>query len=77
MGAGAPGGRAGRSAVNTVTVEHLEDWVLNGATWRAIELDDKHAVIDLLSCTGERMDRVQSDQPEVIEYVRARGGESQ
>ena len=77
MGAGAPGGRAGGSAVNTVTVEHLEDWVLNGATWRAIELDDKHAVIDLLSCTGERMDRVQSDQPEVIGYVRARGGESQ
>jgi hypothetical protein len=63
--------------MNSVTVEHLKDWELNGATWRAIELDDRHAVIDMCSCTGERMDRVQSDQPELIEYVRARGGESQ
>jgi hypothetical protein len=76
VGAGAPGGHGG-DAVNTVTVEHLEDWVLNGANWRAVELDDRHAVIDMCSCTGELMDRVQSDQDEVIEYVRARGGESQ
>jgi hypothetical protein len=62
--------------MNTVTVEHLEDWVLNGATWRAVELDDQHTVIDMCSCTGELMDRVQSDEPEVIGYVRARGGES-
>lgn len=63
--------------MNSVTVDHLEDWVLNGATWRAVELDDRRAVIDLCSCSGERMERVQSDQPEVIEYVRAHGGESQ
>lgn len=63
--------------MNSVTVEHLKDWELNGATWRAIELDECHAVIDMCSCTGERMDRVQSDQPELIEYVRSRGGESQ
>jgi hypothetical protein len=63
--------------MNSVTVEHLKDWELNGATWRAVELADDHAVIDLCSCTGERMDRVQSDQPEVIEYVRSRGGDSQ
>ena len=62
---------------NSVTVDYLEDWELNGATWRAVELDDRHAVIDLCSCTGERMDRVESDQPELIEFVRARGGGSQ
>ena len=62
---------------NSVTVDYLEDWELNGATWRVVELDDRHAVIDLCSCTGERMDRVESDQPELIEYVRARGGGSQ
>jgi hypothetical protein len=61
----------------SVTVEVLKDWELNGATWRAVELTDRHAVIDLCSCTGERMDRVESDQPELIEYVQARGGESQ
>jgi hypothetical protein len=63
--------------MNAVTIKHLEDWVLNGASWRAVELDDRHAVIDLCSCAGERMERVESDQPELIEYVRARGGESQ
>lgn len=62
---------------NSATVDVLKDWELNGATWRAVELDDRHAVIDLCSCTGERMDRVESDQPELIEYVRERGGESQ
>jgi hypothetical protein len=62
--------------VNTVTVEHLKDWELGGATWRAVELDDRRAVIDLCSCSGERMDRVESDQPELIAYVRERGGES-
>jgi hypothetical protein len=61
--------------MNSVTVEHLRDWELGGASWRAIELDDRHTVIDLCSCTGEAMDRVESDQPEVIEYVKARGGE--
>jgi hypothetical protein len=63
--------------MNSITVEHLKDWELGGAAWRAVELAEEHTVIDLCSCTGERMDRVQSDQPEVIEYVRARGGESQ
>jgi hypothetical protein len=62
--------------MNSASVEVLKDWELNGATWRAVELTDDHAVIDLCSCTGERMDRVESDQPEVIEYVRERGGES-
>lgn len=76
MGAGAPSSDDG-SAMNSVTVEHLEDWELNGATWRAVELDDRHAVIDLCSCSGERMDRVESGQPELIAYVRAREGKSQ
>jgi hypothetical protein len=62
---------------NSATVDVLKDWELGGAIWRAVELTEHHAVIDLCSCTGERMDRVQSDQPELIEYVRARGGESQ
>ena len=56
---------------STVTVEHLEDWEGHGAVWRAVELSDQLAVIDLCSCTGEPMDRVQSEEPELIAYVRA------
>jgi hypothetical protein len=54
-----------------VTIKELEDWELNGAIWRAVEVTDERAVIDLCSCSGEPMDRVQSDAPELIEYVRA------
>jgi hypothetical protein len=59
----------------SVTIEDLERWEDNGATWRAFEVTDTHAVIDLCSCTGEPMERVQSDAPEVIDFVRARRAE--
>jgi hypothetical protein len=54
-----------------VTIKELEDWELNGAIWRAVEISDERAVIDLCSCSGEPMDRVESDESELIEYVRA------
>jgi hypothetical protein len=58
--------------VPSVTIEDLERWEENGAVWRAYEVTDERALIDLCSCTGEPMDRVQSDAPELIEFVRAR-----
>ena len=54
-----------------LTIEDLERWTDNGAIWRAWEVTDERAVIDLCSCTGEPMDRVRSDAPELIAYVRA------
>lgn len=57
----------------SVTIEDLERWEDNGAMWRAFAVSDARAVIDLCSCTGEPMERVQSEAPEVIEFVRARG----
>jgi len=56
------------------TVKNLKDWELNGATWRPVEVRDDHALLELCSCTGERMDLVESDEPELIEYVRAHRG---
>jgi hypothetical protein len=56
----------------SVTIEDLERWEDNGAMWRAFDVSDERAVIDLCSCTGEPMERVQSEAPEVIEFVRAR-----
>jgi hypothetical protein len=56
----------------SVTIEDLERWEDNGATWRPFEVTDTHAVIDLCSCTGEAMERVQSDAEDVIELARAR-----
>jgi hypothetical protein len=53
------------------TIVELEDWERNGAVWRAVELTDDHAVVDLCACTGELMERVESDDPDLIAFVRA------
>jgi hypothetical protein len=53
------------------TIAELEDWERDGAVWRAVELSEGHAVVDLCACTGELMERVESDDPELIEFVRA------
>ena len=58
-----------------VTVEELRDWRDHGAVWRPVELDDEHAVIDLCTCSGEPMERVRSDDPALIAYVRAHRGD--
>jgi hypothetical protein len=54
------------------TIKELEDWELNGAVWRPAEIYNDRAVVDLCSCTGELMDRVESGDPQFIEFVRAR-----
>ena len=63
------------------STESIDD-AIRGAVGRAsktlhnlewFEVTDTRAVIDLCSCTGEPMERVESDAPEVIEFVRARG----
>jgi len=55
-----------------VTVSELEHWELHGAIWRALEVTDARAVVELCSCSGERVDVVEGDAPELIEFVRAR-----
>ena len=57
------------------TIHELEDWERNGAEWRPVEIHSSRAVVDLCSCTGELMERVQSEDPEFVEFVRARRDE--
>jgi hypothetical protein len=57
------------------TLRELQDWEQNGAVWRAVEISDEHAVVDLCSCSGELMERVESDDRELIEFVRSHGQE--
>ena len=59
------------------TIAELEDWELNGAVWRPAEIYAGRAVVDLCSCTGELMERVESEDPEFIEFVRARRDDEQ
>jgi hypothetical protein len=53
-------------------VELLERWEAYGAVWRAVSVGDEHAVVDLCTCTGEPMDRLESDDPELIRFLRER-----
>jgi hypothetical protein len=53
------------------SIAELQDWTLNGASWRPVELTANHAVVELQTCHGERVDVVESDEPEFIEFVRS------
>jgi hypothetical protein len=57
------------------TIGELEDWELNGAVWRPVEIRGGRAVVDLCSCTGELMERVESEDPAFMDLVRARRDE--
>jgi hypothetical protein len=53
-----------------VTVEDLERWEDHGATWRALEVTDQRAIVELCTCSGEPVDTVQSEAPQLIAFVR-------
>jgi len=64
-----------RKVTRSVTVEELERWREHGAIWRALELSDQRAVVELCTCYGEPVDMVASEARELIEYVRAHRGD--
>ena len=55
-----------------LTMEQLAHWVDCGAGWRVVHLSDERAVVDLCTCTGELVERRESDDPSLIDYVRFR-----
>lgn len=78
MGAGASGlggpvtSSGSLTSVRQATISELEDWERNGAVWRPVEIHGGKAVVDLCSCTGELMERVESDDATFIQFVRSR-----
>ena len=57
-------------STHRVTIDDLERWVLSGAQWRVVDISREHAVVDMCACTGEPIERVESDDPAVIGYLR-------
>jgi hypothetical protein len=53
-------------------IDTLTRWEDAGAVWRAVHVSDERAVVDLCTCTGEPVDRLESDDPELIRFIRAR-----
>jgi hypothetical protein len=56
--------------MSALTIDALERWVLFGAQWRIVELSSERAVVDLCTCTGQPVERLESDDAAVIGYVR-------
>jgi hypothetical protein len=65
------GGGRQLTMTRAATIRELEDWELNGATWRPLELTDRHTLIELRTCHGEAVDVVESHDPELIDFVRS------
>ncbi|UTI63712.1 hypothetical protein NBH00_20505 [Paraconexibacter antarcticus] len=53
-------------------LEQLIQWEDAGAGWRVAALGPDAAVVDLLACTGEPVDVLRSDDPELLAYLGAR-----
>lgn len=53
-------------------VAELERWADHGALWRVVHLSERWALVDLCTCYGERVERLESDDRELIEYLRGR-----
>ena len=54
-------------------IETLRRWEDHGAVWRALHVSDERAIIDLCTCTGEPVERLESADPDLIRFVRERG----
>jgi hypothetical protein len=54
-----------------LTKADLERWQESGATWRALEITDQSAVVELCTCTGEPVDVLAGSGDELVEFVRA------
>jgi hypothetical protein len=49
----------------------LERWTDNGAVYRVLELTDERAVVQMCTCYGEPVDRLESEDRRLIDYLRA------
>jgi len=50
----------------------LQRWEDAGAQWRLFEFNDEGAVVELCTCDGEPVDRLQAGDPEFLELLRRR-----
>jgi hypothetical protein len=53
-----------------LTIARLEDWAGAGAHWRVVHHSQRKAVVEMQQCTGEPIERLASEDPAVIAYLR-------
>jgi hypothetical protein len=62
-------------AAEILTIRLLEDWVRAGAHWRVLHHGRRRAVVELQQCTGEPVERLESDDPAVVAYLQGVGAD--
>jgi hypothetical protein len=60
------------SAMGANHTETLRRWEDNGAMWRAVHVSDAKAIVELCTCAGEPVERIESDDPDLIRLLRER-----
>ena len=53
-------------------VATLERWRSHGADYRVLHLSDHLAIVQLCTCFGEPVDRIESTDPRLVRYLRER-----
>ena len=53
-----------------LTIADLERWLASGAHCPIVSISSQRAVVDLCTCMGEPVERVRSEDPGVIAYLR-------
>jgi hypothetical protein len=56
----------------SAAVDRLEAWEDAGAAWRVAELGRDRALVLMCACTGEEVERLESDDPALLAYLRRR-----
>ena len=59
--------------MNEDPVSTLERWTDSGASYRVVHLSEEAAIVDLCTCHGEPMERLESSDRRLIEYLRRDG----
>ena len=57
-------------------VDILTRWEEHGAEWRVVSLGEERAIVDLCTCYGEPVDRIESDDPALLRFLRGRSSSS-
>jgi hypothetical protein len=57
-------------STDPLTITAIERWMLFGATWQMVDISNEHAIIDLCSCAGEPVERRETADAMVINYLR-------
>lgn len=74
--AGDAAARRHHVALPESAVTTLRRWTDSGATYRVVQLTDELAVVELQTCHGEPVERLESSDPALLDHLRREEAEA-